>query len=394
MNVYVTSIGIVSAIGCNIPETLTNLKNKQTGLSLNDTYDELTGAVPMNNEELAQELKLPSNTFSRSSLLGLKAAKEALHNFPAALKTSLAFISATSVGGIDRTELRYFDILSEKKGNSTNIDLTFENGKTTEDIAKELNIKGYVNTISTACSSGANAIMMGARLIKSGRFSSVLVGGTDPLANLNIYGFKSLGVYDTELCRPFDLNRKGLNLGEGAAYLLLQNDAGIELTKSKKICKLTGYGNTADAFHQTASSDEGTGASMSMKKALALANLSPQQIDYINAHGTGTPNNDASESAAIISVFQPNIPKFSSTKCYTGHTLAAAGAIEGVFSVLSIQNDCLFPTFNFMEATAEHQLKPITSVQSGVNVRNVLSNSFGFGGNCTSLIFSKIEECI
>ena len=236
--------------------------------------------------------------------------------------------------------------------------------------------------------------MMGARLIKSGRFNSILVGGTDPLANLNIYGFKSLGVYDSELCRPFDLNRKGLNLGEGAAYLLLQNDAGIELSKSKKICKLTGYGNTADAFHQTASSDEGTGASMSMKKALALANLSPHDIDYINAHGTGTPNNDASESAAIISVFKPNIPMFSSTKCYTGHTLAAAGAIEAVFSVLSIQNDCLFPTFNFKEATAEHQLKPITSAQSSVNVRNVLSNSFGFGGNCTSLIFSKIEECI
>ena len=151
---------------------------------------------------------------------------------------------------------------------------------------------------------------------------------------------------------------------------------------------MSGYANANDAFHQTASSENGEGATLAMKKALEIANLNPNEIDYINAHGTATPNNDSSESKAILRVFKNNIPSFSSTKGYTGHTLAAAGAIEAVYSVLALQHDIVFPNLNFETPISETSLIPVTEVLHK-SINHVLSNSFGFGGNCSTLIFSK-----
>ena len=155
--------------------------------------------------------------------------------------------------------------------------------------------------------------------------------------------------------------------------------------------RISGYGNANDAFHQTASSETGQGAFSAIKKALEIADISSKNIDYINAHGTATKNNDLSESIAILRIFGERVPDFSSTKAFTGHTLAASGALEAVFSLLALQNDQIFPNLNFEIPMKETGLKPV-SVLKKKKLQHILSNSFGFGGNCTSLIFSKNEE--
>jgi 3-oxoacyl-(acyl-carrier-protein) synthase len=261
-------------------------------------------------------------------------------------------------------------------------------GDGTQKIADELGFTDFVSTISTACSSAANAIMLGVRMIEAGKLDRVIVGGTDTLSKFTINGFKTLMILSDDLCAPFDADRKGLNLGEAAAYLILESDDLINKNNKKVLARLSGYGNANDAFHQTASSETGEGAFLAMRKALSMANLASSQIDYINAHGTATPNNDLSESVAIQRVFNHKIPDFSSTKAFTGHTLAAAGAIEAVFSVLAIQDQCMFPNLNFKTKIPETGLVPTTNLKHK-NIEHVLSNSFGFGGNCSTLIFSK-----
>jgi 3-oxoacyl-[acyl-carrier-protein] synthase-1 len=232
--------------------------------------------------------------------------------------------------------------------------------------------------------------MLGARLMEQNKLDRVLVGGTDALTLFTINGFHSLFIFDQDWCKPFDENRNGLNLGEGAAYLVLENEKSISVTGNSPYCLLSGWDNAADAYHQTASSPDGKGATLSMQNAIHKAGLEPKDISYINAHGTGTKNNDLSESVAIKNVFGESTPVFSSTKAFTGHTLAAAGAIEAVFSVLAIKNGVIFPNLNFTQAISDTALQPQKTFEKNINIKTVLSNSFGFGGNNTTLVFSKL----
>ena len=231
--------------------------------------------------------------------------------------------------------------------------------------------------------------MLGARLILQGTLDRVLVGGSDALSGFTTDGFRSLMIYDDQWCRPFDESRAGLNLGEGAGFLLLEGEKSLELTGNKPICDVSGWANAADAYHQTASSPDGKGATLAIESAIRRAGIGSDQISYVNAHGTGTKNNDHSESVALRNVFGDRIPPFSSTKAFTGHTLAAAGAIEAVFSVLAIQHNLIFPNLNYRTPIAETGLVPATRLETGVEVDAVLSNSFGFGGNNSSLVLTK-----
>ncbi|HAD14673.1 MAG TPA: beta-ketoacyl-[acyl-carrier-protein] synthase family protein, partial [Saprospirales bacterium] len=217
-----------------------------------------------------------------------------------------------------------------------------------------------------------------------------LVGGTDPITLFNIKGFSALNIYDPDICKPFDDSRKGLNLGEGAGFLVLENEHSISITNNTPICVLSGWNNATDAYHQTASSPTGDGAYLAMQQALVKAGIGPEKIDYINAHGTGTGNNDLSESIAIQRMFGENIPKFSSTKGFTGHTLAAAGALEAIYCVQAIQHQGIPPNLNFATPMKETGMIPQTTYASGIRLDHALSNSFGFGGNCTCLIFSRV----
>jgi 3-oxoacyl-(acyl-carrier-protein) synthase len=163
----------------------------------------------------------------------------------------------------------------------------------------------------------------------------------------------------------------------------------VQKFNKKVLARVSGYGNANDAFHQTASSENGDGAYLAMKKAFEVSGLKPSEIDYINVHGTATPNNDLSEGRALLRIYEDGkVPDFSSTKPFTGHTLAAAAAIEAVYSVLAIQNSVVYPNLNFEVPMEEFELQPQTTLKMK-NIEHVLSNSFGFGGNCSTLIFSK-----
>jgi len=268
--------------------------------------------------------------------------------------------------------------------------MNHESGNITNIIADFIGLKGFTTTISTACSSAANAIMLGARMIEAGQVDRIFVGGTDALSKFTVNGFNTLMILTDGYNQPFDQNRKGLNLGEAAAYLVLESDALVKKHYRKVLAYITGFGNANDAYHQTASSETGEGNFLAMSKALEEAQISPEAIDYINAHGTATPNNDLSEGRSVLRVFSNNPPEISSTKPFTGHTLAAAGGIEAVFSILALQNQVIFPNLNFVTPMEDVAIRPETTLKKK-DMKHVLSNSFGFGGNCSSLIISKAE---
>jgi 3-oxoacyl-[acyl-carrier-protein] synthase-1 len=394
--VAITGMGIISAIGNNVAENYSALLKKRTGISHISKIDTvhkgsiMVGEIEFTNGELEAILGLgPNNNYSRTALLGAIAAKEAIADAKItnikAYRTGL--ISSTSVGGMDMTEKFYYDYL--ESGDNRRYIEGHHAGDSTEKIAEQLDLdQSLVTTISTACSSAANAIMFGARLIKSGKLDRVIVGGADCLSKFTINGFNTLMILSNTYNTPFDENRKGLNLGEAAAYLVLESEFLVKKEDKKVLGYVVGYGNANDAYHQTASSENGDGATLAMEKALAVAGLVPKDIDYINAHGTATGNNDLSEGRAIIRVFGEEVPEFSSTKAYTGHTLAAAGAIEAVYAVLALQNNIIYPNLNFKTPMKEFALVPETSLKEKV-LNTVLSNSLGFGGNCSTLIFSK-----
>lgn len=392
MKVFVTGIGVVSAIGLTVDENYRSLLNKKSGITTLQLSVEQksikAGSIAKSNAELKQMLSISNGYFSRTSLLGIIAAEQAMGKNFHDKKLRTGFISSTSVGGMDETEKYYRQVLKNLPVDY-NLTRTHDSGNTSENIAAYLKFSGYINTLSTACSSAANAIMLAARMIEQGKLDRVLVGGTDPITDFTIKGFQSLMIYDDEWCKPFDHNRNGLNLGEGAGFLLLESEHSIKISDNAPICILTGWHNAADAYHQTASSPDGKGATIAMKNALNKANLEPDEISYINAHGTGTKNNDLSESIAIKNVFGKSIPPFSSTKAFTGHTLAAAGAIEAVYSVLAIKNSMHFSGLNYNEPLAETLMHPVTEPTPALT-KHVMSNSFGFGGNNSSLIFSGI----
>ncbi|HEY4198824.1 MAG TPA: beta-ketoacyl-[acyl-carrier-protein] synthase family protein [Mucilaginibacter sp.] len=396
-SVYVAGVGVISAIGNNVAEHLAAFEREDAGMGditmLHTIHkNELPVAeVKLDNKQLAAMTGLPEN-ISRTTLLGLVAAKEALNDaaIPDFENMRTGFVSANTVGGMDKSEDFFVDFLADNtKGKLRNI-FDHECGCMTEKIADELGISDYMTTISTACSSSANAIFYAARMIKNDLLDVVVAGGTESLTKFTLNGFNTLMILDKQFCKPFDENREGLNLGEGAGYLVLISEKVAKMLHKQPCCKLSGYNNSNDAYHQTASSPDGTGSYLAMTGALAKSGLKPEDIDYINLHGTGTPNNDSAEGTAVKRVFEPNYPPMSSTKSYTGHTLGASGGIEAVFSVLAIKHHIIYPNLRFETPMADLQLVPQTKFLQEQDIRHVMSNSFGFGGNCTSLIFSEI----
>ncbi|APU70055.1 beta-ketoacyl-[acyl-carrier-protein] synthase family protein [Christiangramia flava] len=387
--VAVTGMGIISSLGTSTAEHLKALKSEKDGITtpeiLETSLDLPVAEIKLTNRELAEILHISEpHACTRAALLGIHAVRQLLqHSGWEKFPEGTGFISGTSVGGIDATEKYYYEYAAES---STRRFIKAQHpGFTTDQIAGYFSLNSMVTTINTACSSAANAIMQGARLIESGKLKRVIVGGTDCLTRFTLNGFHSLKILSETKNRAFDEDRDGLNLGEAAAFLMLEAD---EACQTKNVLgRVAGYGNANDAFHQTASSENGEGAFLAIQKALNKANVSASEIDYINAHGTGTINNDLSESHALKRVFGEKVPTFSSTKGFTGHTLGAAGGVEAVFSLLAIQHQLQFPNLNFKKPIKDTGLSPVTDLSSA-KVNRVLSNSFGFGGNCTSLILS------
>ncbi len=423
--VYITGIGIICAIGNNVEETLQSLMAERSGIGEITLFDTIhRGVIPMAEVKLSNKALLEATghpgqkNLTRTALLGMTAAKEALKNAGITdlhqYKTGL--ISATTVGGMDRSEVFFETFLADpRQGKMIDI-VNHDCGDSTERIASHLGISDFVTTISTACSSSVNAIMAGSNLIKTGQLDRVVVGGTDSVTRFTLNGFNTLMILDKTGCHPFDENRAGLTLGEGAAFLVLESEDVVAKEHKPVLAEVSGYGNANDAFHQTASSPDGKGAFLAMSKAVAMSGLQPRDISYINVHGTGTQNNDLSEGTAIERLFGDHVPPFSSTKGYTGHTLGAAGAVEAVISILTLRHQVIFPNLNFSTPMKELRIKPVTIVDTGhapyrpddtghmdtgpddtghmdtghaPYLRHILSNSFGFGGNNSSIVLSK-----
>lgn len=391
MKIAVSGVGVVTSIGIGVKENMSSLRNCTSGISassemLSTVHKLPVGEIRHTNSELSAMLGMPESCHvSRTALLGMMAAKEALEDAAPGKGLRIGIVSATSVGGMDLTERFFEDYMKDPACGRLRDVRMHDCAASTRAIAEYCGIKGYSTTISTACSSAANAIMFGARLIRHGILDCVVAGGTDALSVFTLNGFKSLMILDEEPCRPFDETRKGLNLGEGAGYVVLQREDTLE---KEAYCFLSGYANRNDAYHQTASSASGDGGYLAMKSALEMAGISPEEVSYINVHGTGTGNNDASEGAALKRLFGDDVPEFSSTKGYTGHTLAAAGGIEAVFSVMAVNKGYIYPNLRFETPISGLGLVPQTSFLEKGRLDNVLTNSFGFGGNCTSLLFS------
>lgn len=394
--IFVTGAGTVSAIGIGKEATLQALLRGESGVGpvrhLPTGRNEFpVGEVPLTNEQLAALAcaEYPASQL-RTALLGIIAAREAAEEArltPDLLRRA-AFISGTTVGGMDKTESHFKEVIDSEGETSEAAELRYNDcGYSTELIADSLGSFAMVTTTSTACSSAANAVILGANLIRAGVVDIALVGGSEALTRFHLNGFNTLMILDTDRCRPFDANRKGINLGEGAAFLVIESERSMLARGAKPLALLSGYANTCDAFHQTASSDNGEGAYLSMTNALKMAQLSPSDISYINAHGTGTPNNDLTELAAMQRVWPERLPPFSSTKPMTGHTTSASGSIESVICLLALTHSFLPPSLGVETPIAEGAM-PVTHPTSAT-LEHILNNSFGFGGNDSTLIFSK-----
>lgn len=395
--IYITGAGVVSAIGIGKEETLAALQTGQSGIRpiryLSSSHTDLpVGEIQLSNEEMIALLGLgDGKSYTRSSLIGKLALKEALTDARLLGKPldEVHLISGTTVGGMDRRE----QIHAQEPGCDLEIAkiATHNCASCTELIAEGLGDFASMATVSTACSSATNAIITGANMLRCGLADIVVVGGTECLSLFHLNGFNALMILDHQPCRPFDRDRAGLNLGEGAAFLVMETAASARQRGLIPKFVLSGYANTCDAFHQTASSPEGEGAILAMNAALETAGLKPSDIQYINAHGTGTPNNDESEGRAIKRVFGEHYPPVSSTKSFTGHTTSASGSIEAVFCLLALEHQFIPQNLNW-ETPMEQGILPVVEQVLHPRIEHILTNAFGFGGNDSSLIISKVKE--
>ena len=392
--VYITGAGIVSSVGCGKAEVERSLREGRSGIGafrlLPSVHHELPcGEVRLSNEELRLALGIPEgHPCNRTALLGIEAIRQALEQSRVPVEGAF-LISGTTVGGMDDTERHFLDML--EKDDHLKLLSSHDSGSTTWLMADYFHIpRSRSITVSTACSSAANAMIVAANMIRTGQADVVVAGGSEALTLFHLNGFNSLMILDKERCRPFDATRAGLNLGEGAAFMVLESEESVRRRGGKPLAVLSGYGNKCDAFHQTASSENGEGAFLAMEEALEMAGLSPDDIDYVNAHGTGTPNNDASESAAMQRLFADALPPVSSTKSFTGHTTSASGGIEMVICLQALLGGFI-PANLGWKNQMPGGITPSLGM-SDVALRHVMCNSFGFGGNDSSLIISSLEE--
>jgi 3-oxoacyl-[acyl-carrier-protein] synthase-1 len=391
--IVVTGLGIVSALGIGKDAHLCALKEGKSGVGkvkyLATKHTDIpVGEVKMSDDELKSLLGISSDSvITRTPLLGRIAMEEAVKQSGINDTFRVAFINGTTVGGMEKSERYYLDFF---EGKNTEYIAVHDCGAGTEMIAASFGRFDLMSTISTACSSAVNSIIVGGEMVRSGRVDAAIVGGAESLSKFHLNGFNTLMILDKDVCNPFDANRNGLNLGEGAAYIVIESEESAKSRNAEILCELSGYGNACDAFHQTASSPTGEGAYLAMKKALEDAGLEPEEIDYINAHGTGTGNNDLSESVSIKRIFGERVPYFSSTKSLTGHTTSAAGGIEAVISILALQNGIIPGCVRFENPIEETGLIPVKKCMMQVELKHVMNNSFGFGGNDSSCIFSKL----
>jgi len=393
-DVVVTGLGVVSALGSDLDAFRDGLFAGRSGigpLSLFECPDARSQLVAEAAEPDLHGMQLPAQC-SRPDRFGLWAARAAVSH--AGLSTTAlheaAVLFGTGTGGASDTEA-YLRALRGGELPPSGLLVPHQPASVTDLVARVMKAYGPRTTVMTACSSSAIAIAQALDWIRLGRCEVALAGGAEGLCRLTIAGFGALRATSPEPCQPFDKNRKGLNLGEGAAVLVLESRRHAEQRGARILASLLGAGMSCDAHHMTAPQPEGRGARQAMQAALVDAKLGADQIGYINAHGTGTPHNDGAESQAVRELLGDRAPQvpMSSIKSMIGHTLGAAGALESVASVLSLRYGVLPPTKNLRDPETEYGLDYIPEVARQQQVDVVLSSSFAFGGNNAALLFGR-----
>ncbi len=364
MSVYITNYEVECSAG-NLNALMQALYNKKNQITIDTNYIEGNKPVGLGKMKNKNFFETLSNKVSGV----LKAST--LNNFQ---KTLL--IVGSSVGGMHESETIYF-----KEGNYKNIN---PSRHAISVISETLDKKfGFADTraISTACTSSANALLIAKRLIEVGAYKNILVVGADTLCYTTVCGFHALGVLSDSPCRPFDKSRNGMNVAEAIAVLLVSSE------KNDNSIEFLGAGASSDAYHIAHPDPEGKGAMKAINNALKDANIKPEEVDYINAHGTGTIANDNVEALAISKIF--NKCYISSSKAITGHTLGASGALEAIISCEVIRKGLIPPQTGLKEQENKFLNIPTSPIEKRVHY--VLSNSFAFGGNNASLLFGRIK---
>ncbi len=401
--VAVTGLGIIAAIGESVSAFKQGLFDGKSGIGPITLFD-TTGfacqsAAQVGNGDLkvtfgARQLKRAS----RCDLLGLIAAHEAISDSGMDLqrcdRASIGVVLGGGAGGMLSWEKYRRAVWSGKPRPRPSLLLPFSSSTLSDLIAGRYRLTGSRATVTTACSSSATSIGYGFDLIRSGTQQVVITGGSEALSELTFAGFSSFRLVDPEYCRPFDRNRRGLSLGEGAAMLVLEDYARAETRGATIYAEVLGYAINSDAYHMTSPDPEATGMSKVMAKALENAGLGADQVDYVNAHGTATKINDATETKALKRVFGEQGARslaISSTKSMVGHCLGAAGAVEAVATVLALCEQAAPPTIHLDVPDPDCDLDYVPNQSRPQKISIALSNSFAFGGNNTCLVFGRGE---
>jgi 3-oxoacyl-[acyl-carrier-protein] synthase II len=397
----VTGVGIVCAIGRNATEVWESIVASRHGIAPLTAFEGETFPTDI-AAEVRSELERPSlaraeaRRLSRSDRLAIQAAREAWDQASAGgepLPRGRAIVSSgTSTGGLLEGE-SYF-VAREKKGARRTAASTVLQQPTSgpsDAVARDIGLSGGVFSNATACASGGAAIGQAADLLRSGHADVAIAGGTDALCRLTYSGFNVLQAVDARPCRPFDAARAGISLGEGAGYVVIERWDDAVARGATILAELCGYGASCDAHHPTAPAEDGHGAAHAMRLAMREGSIGASDVDYVNAHGTGTLLNDAAESRAIAETVRGDVP-VSSTKSFFGHTLGAAGGLEAVVSVLALVRQVAPPTLRFESPGEGCTLDYVPNEARPMPMRQVLSNTFGFGGSNVSLLFKAVRK--
>ena len=389
--VAVVAAGVISPLGRGLGDTAEALRGGRDCIASVERFSvencRCKTAGQIADEQLANGPSRKDRRLHRAARMMIAALDEALQQAPG-FKPELTVVGTTS-GGMTFGE-EYYRALhgSERLRRAASLIANYTPQKAVMDAQEALGISAPCQVIANACASGTNAIGHAFECIRSGRYQRVLTGGYDALSELVFVGFDSLQAATPEKCRPFDHDRTGLVLGEGAAVLALENFEAAEARGATILAEVVGYGLSTDNHHLTQPNPSGSGARQAMERALKSGRLSPNDVDYINAHGTATPFNDAAEGKAITELFG-RVP-VSSTKGMMGHSLGAAGAIEAVISLLALRDQLLPPNINFRGSDPTLDLDIVANEARPARVQTILSNSFGFGGTNASVIFRAL----
>lgn len=403
--IVITGLGTKNAIGGDVAQFAAALRQGVCGISEIDLFDTSEfrthkgGQIKNFDPRRSIPGEFSIKRMSRADQLSFAATVEALtdadlYPLPESYKENMGVAIGGGSGGLFEAESFYVELLKKGLDRSKFSRLsTIYCASSADRIASNLKLLGPKTTFMTACSAGATALGYARDLILNGQASIMLAGGVEPMCRITYAAFNALKSVDEDVCRPFDKTRAGLSLGEAAAILVLEPLEGALARGAKIYGEILGYGVTCDSFHMTAPDEKASGAVRAMQAALKDSGIAASDIDYINAHGTATPVNDVMETKAIRDVFGKraySIP-VSSTKSMHAHTLGAAGALEGIVSLLALTHGFIPPTIHCVTPDPDCDLDYVTEGSRPADLRVVLSNSFAFGGNNTTVIFGKYE---